>query len=489
MGVAVNSDFFKFTYEFRRHNLKQLDKNKPRVSCIASSSISKKIKRTTTITTHAAASSSPAPGAHYPEQLLDVKTKQKRKRIAGIDQDELVDPKLLADPDSCFCEFNGVHLHYKVYDAESQSHNSLQSQTASQLPPATKKIGFPMILFHGFGASVFSWNRAMKPLAKTTSSKVLAFDRPAFGLTSRVFPFQQPTPDTENKKPLNPYSMAFSVLATLYFIHILAAEKAILVGHSAGALVAVNSYFEAPERVAALILIAPAILAPRLIQKVDEGNPLGRNEQTERDTSNLVNLLKPFLKVYTILSMFLKYITQAMMQVAKGMADMLHSLYKKVLSATLRSAVGVTLVRILIDKFGLAAVRRAWYNSKEVAEHVIEGYTKPLRVKGWDRALVEFTAALLIDNESKMNPPLAKRLHEISCPVLIVTGDTDRIVPSWNAERLSRAIPGSTFEVIKNCGHVPQEEKVEEFVSIVARFLQRAFGYSESEGKSMQAVS
>lgn len=33
-------------------------------------------------------------------------------------------------------------------------------------------------------------------------------------------------------------------------------------------------------------------------------------------------------------------------------------------------------VRILIDKFGLATVRRAWYNSKEVAEHVIEGYTK-----------------------------------------------------------------------------------------------------------------
>lgn len=43
-------------------------------------------------------------------------------------------------------------------------------------------------------------------------------------------------------------------------------------------------------------------------------------------------------------------------------------------------------------------------------------FMQPLRVKGWDRALVEFTAALLIDNESKVNPPLAKRLHEISCP-------------------------------------------------------------------------
>ena len=30
--------------------------------------------------------------------------------------------------------------------------------------------------------------------------------------------------------PLNPYSMAFSVLPTLYFIDFLAAEKAVLVG-------------------------------------------------------------------------------------------------------------------------------------------------------------------------------------------------------------------------------------------------------------------
>lgn len=124
-----------------------------------------------------------------------------------------------------------MHIHHKVYDAEAQSHNSLQSQAISQLPQGTKKIGFPMILLHGFGASVFSWNRVMKPLAEVTGSKVVAFDRPAFGLTSRVFPFQHPTPDAENKKPLNPYCTAFSVLATLYFVDFLAAEKAILVGY------------------------------------------------------------------------------------------------------------------------------------------------------------------------------------------------------------------------------------------------------------------
>lgn len=61
-------------------------------------------------------------------------------------------------------------------------------------------------------------------------------------------------------------------------------------------------------------------------------------------------------------------------------------------------------------------------------------------------------------------------------PVLIITGDNDRIVPSWNAKRLSQAIPGSCLEVIKNCGHLPHEEKVDEFVSIVYKFLHGAFG-------------
>lgn len=66
-------------------------------------------------------------------------------------------------------------------------------------------------------------------------------------------------------------------------------------------------------------------------------------------------------------------------------------------------------------------------------------------------------------------------------PVLIVTGDSDRIVPSWNTERLSRAIPGACLEVIKNCGHLPHEEKAEAFVSIVDKFLNRVFGGSQEQ--------
>ncbi|KHN02131.1 2-hydroxy-6-oxononadienedioate/2-hydroxy-6- oxononatrienedioate hydrolase [Glycine soja] len=427
----------------------------------------------------ASASSAPSvsgSGAEYSEQMVDVGAKKKKKSIAGIDQDELVDPKLLADLDSCFCEFKGVHIHHKICDAESKAQSTPQSRTVSH---QIKKLGYPMILLHGFGASVFSWKQVMKPLAEVAGSKVLAFDRPAFGLTSRVNLSRHPSSETEDAKPLNAYSMAFSVLATLHFIKLLNAQKVILVGHSAGSLVAVNTYFEAPERVAALILVAPAIFAPLTTRKVVKENQSGHDNQTEEDNSSIRK--NPILGLYKMLSKTTKYIAEAISQMMKWTIDILNFWYRKLLSAILRSSLAIMLVRMAIDKFGTTAVRNAWYDPKQVAEHVLSGYIKPLRIKNWDRALVEYTAAMLLDEESKTKPSLSKRLHEISCPVLIVTGDTDRIVPSWNAERLSRVIPGASFEVIKQCGHLPHEEKVEEFISIVENFLRRLVSDSNEQ--------
>ncbi|CAN8259803.1 unnamed protein product [Cochlearia groenlandica] len=409
-----------------------------------------------------AASSSPSLSGS-PGQYLDVGVQSKEEMEARTEQD----PMNLADPDSCFCEFQGVHIHHKVFDPKTLSENvSITSQVDAQ---GTQKTEFPMILLHGFGASVFSWNRVMKPLARLVRSKVLAFDRPAFGLTSRMLhPFSGTNNDA---KLLNPYSMVYSVLTTLYFIDVLATEKAILVGHSAGCLVALDSYFEAPERVAALILVAPAIFAPRPVKTTGGGD----NSGEKRPRSKFLRTLVEFSKV----------ITGAISRVVTGMANILSSLYKKALAAFLRSSLGVMLVRMAINKFGVTAVRNAWYDSKQVTDHDVQGYTKPLKAKGWDRALVEFTVATLTDNNgSEKKPPMSKRFQEIKCPVLIVTGDTDRIVPAWNAERLSRAIPGSVFEMIKKCGHLPQEEKPDEFISVVAKFLGDVFGGSQQQQES-----
>ncbi|XP_078180895.1 alpha/beta-Hydrolases superfamily protein [Carex rostrata] len=387
----------------------------------------------------------------YSEPLIgDAKTAQKKRRtIAGVDQEELLDPVQLADQDSLFCEFNGVHIHHKICHHHDQSEVDTSDKEI-------KKVGLPMVLLHGFGASVFSWEKVTKPLAGLTGSKVLAFDRPAFGLTSRVREFMGWN--------VNPYSMAFSVLATISFIDMLGSDKAILMGHSAGSLVAVNMYLEAPEKVAALILIAPAIIAPIISKKVK------KDTDTESDPVPPEN---PFIRVWRAFLEFCKRVASVVVGMFKRMGDMIGSVYNRALAAVLRSALAVMLIRMIIDKFGLSAVRNAWCDPNQVADDVLQGYTKPLRVKDWEIALLEYCVAMITDSTSKH--PLSERLSEISCPVLIVTGDKDRLVPAWNAERVSKAIPGSRFEIIKDCGHLPHEEKVEEFLSIVQRFHQSVF--------------
>ncbi|KAK1392876.1 bifunctional epoxide hydrolase 2 [Heracleum sosnowskyi] len=411
-------------------------------------------------------------GVEYTEQLTGAKPKPKRRKIAGIDQHELLEPALLADPDSCFYEFKGLQIHYKACQAESEA---LPDETSSQLPYQMIELGIPMILLHGFGASLFSWSRVMKPLAHLCKSSVLAFDRPAFGLTSRVSPFEQLSHSQKDTKPLNPYSTMFSALATLNFIDFLKSDKAIIFGHSAGANVAVQAYLEAPDRVAALILVAPAILAPPFQQKVDTKIESTEDKQTQRDTSNSEVPANPLIKICNTLSKLSRYIAQITSFVVKRVVEFFKSLYKKALLAFLRSAIAVMLIRIIIDKFGESAVKNSWYDSKKITDHDLDGYKKPLRAKGWEKALLEFTAATLADSASEAKPASA-RLNEISCPVLILTGDKDRLVPSWNAKRLSRRIPGSCFEVIQNCGHLPHEEKPDEFLAAVAAFLCNTFG-------------
>jgi len=68
------------------------------------------------------------------------------------------------------------------------------------------------------------------------------------------------------------------------------------------------------------------------------------------------------------------------------------------------------------------------------------------------------------------DPHLPKWLHRIGVPVAIVWGAQDRILPVAISSELGRLLPKSTLHVIDGCGHVPQEEKPDDFCDIVFRF-------------------
>lgn len=58
----------------------------------------------------------------------------------------------------------------------------------------------------------------------------------------------------------------------------------------------------------------------------------------------------------------------------------------------------------------------------------------------------------------------------INHPTLIIWGEEDTVIPIHNGYKLHDSILNSRFVILKDCGHVPQEEKSELFAEIVTEF-------------------
>lgn len=136
-------------------------------------------------------------------------------------------PRELAGPGSQFLEIDGIEVHY---------------QSAGEGEPA-------FFLLHGFAASLFSWREVWEPLSQI--GRVVAYDRPAFGLTERPMP--------EDWGEVNPYTIESQTQLLIHLMDALEIKKAILVGNSAGGTQALYTCLHHPERVQALILVDPAV--------------------------------------------------------------------------------------------------------------------------------------------------------------------------------------------------------------------------------------
>ena len=72
--------------------------------------------------------------------------------------------------------------------------------------------------------------------------------------------------------------------------------------------------------------------------------------------------------------------------------------------------------------------------------------------------------------------------HLVNHPTLIIWGEEDCVIPIHCGEKLYNSVLNSRFVVLKNCGHVPQEEKPELFTSLVSGFCHDKKGRIEAEG-------
>jgi pimeloyl-ACP methyl ester carboxylesterase len=215
---------------------------------------------------------------------------------------DTVPPEQLADPESRFADLNSVKVHYKL---------------AGSGQPV-------LVLLHGLGASTWSWREVMTPLAQFGT--VVAFDRPAFGLTERPLPGEW--------KGDNPYTAEAQVRLTVALLDKLGAQKAVLVGNSAGGAIAMLTALHFPERVQALILVSPAIYGG----------------------GGIPAWARPLLEIPQLRHL------------------------------------GPLLVRFLIARLE-RSLPTAWHDPSKIGSEVLAGYRKPLQAKNWDRAFWQFTLA------------------------------------------------------------------------------------------------
>ena len=134
-------------------------------------------------------------------------------------------PAELADPDSQFLIIDGIEFHYKISGDGDHT----------------------LVLLHGFGASTYSWEKVIEPLS--SYGTVIAYDRPAFGLTERPLRW----------RGTNPYSTQAQVDQLINLLDAFEIDQAVLVGNSAGGRIAFETALQHPERVMAIIAVDAAV--------------------------------------------------------------------------------------------------------------------------------------------------------------------------------------------------------------------------------------
>lgn len=126
--------------------------------------------------------------------------------------------------------------------------------------------------------------------------------------------------------------------------------------------------------------------------------------------------------------------------------------------------IGPLLVRRIAET-GPDTIDQAWHDPAKQPADMLMLYEKPLRAENWDLALWYLSTTGEISD-------LPERLDEFDLPILVITGDDDRIVPTQSTIKIADQLPGAELVVLPECGHLPQEECPQAFMEAVTSFLE-----------------
>ncbi|KRA73871.1 acetoin dehydrogenase [Caulobacter sp. Root656] len=254
--------------------------------------------------------------------------------------------------------------------------------------------GVPLFLSSGIGGSLELWSRQLEALAE--SHRLIAWDYPGHGLSDM------------GRQPYDPDSYAACALALL---DVLGLERVIAVGNSLGGTVALRLSGLAPDRIAGLVLVAPAMLGPEVFL--------------------------PFrLMTLPLLGELMAKPSEA--SVDRQLAALFHD--PAMVTEDLRAIVWRNVHRPGAAKALLGTLRRTM-SLAGVHESV------------WRKSLQGLEAA--------------------ASPVLLIHGEQDAVLPFQQSERHAALPERGRFVLLAACGHTPQFERAEEFNGLLTTFAHR----------------
>ncbi|KAI5602470.1 hypothetical protein BDE02_01G157500 [Populus trichocarpa] len=364
-----------------------------------------------------------------------------KRRPFGTTRDEGELPvRLLADIDSLFTTCLGLTVHYKLCFpgapprylssttvlessscgsspklvvgrlrlerqpfsavAKTQHHlyDAVQEDGMCELNSVIPKLDMEgngqlgIVLVHGFGGGVFSWRHVMGVLSRQVGCAVAAFDRPGWGLTSRLR-----RKDWEDKELPNPYKLETQVDLLLSFCSEMGFSSVVLVGHDDGGL-----------------------LALKATQRVQES----------------MTSFNVTIKGVVLLNVSLSR------EVVPAFARIL-----------MRTSLGKKhLVRPLLQTEIIQVVnRRAWYDATKLTTEILSLYKAQLCVEGWDEAVHEIGK---LSCETVLSPQNSAALLKAvaGMPVLVIAGAEDVLVPLKSSQAMASKLVNSRLVAISGCG-------------------------------------
>lgn len=267
-----------------------------------------------------------------------------------------------------------------------------------------------VVLVHGLGGSTVNWELVGEPLARRLATRVVAFDLAGFGRTA-----------------LGSRRATLGDNARLLMSLVADLGPVVLVGNSMGGALAVGLAARHPYLVHALVLVDPAL--PRTLQ------PPGLRESFD-GIANLGGLAAAAVPVIGP-----RLVRNRMRRL--GPAGTVDATIRIVCAHPER--VDATLRKHMIE---LTAYRATGHDSARAYHDAI-------------RSLIAYTTRRMPAD-----------IRSIRVPTLLIHGERDRLVPVSMARATGRRRPDWTLEIFDDCGHVPQIEQPERFVTVTADWLQ-----------------